>query len=291
MRDLPVISPAAAPAFLYKLQDNPSDPMRGPLDVAVDNQGRVFVSDTENGRILRFDANGLLEMSFGEQQLEQPYGVDVYRGRVFVADLTTTRIEVFSDGGDFLYTLAESGTDALGSFMPTVLAVDKNSGNIYFADVFEHRILVVDTDGNKKHEFGRPGSGVGELAYVNGIALGSDGKIYVSDSNNARVQVFSADGENVFEVYDGKEYEDGAFSLPRGIAVDRDGSVWVADTLTHSISVFKGNKRKLLFGELGINEGELYFPNGLTLDSQGNIYIVERGLNRVSIFGYRLGNR
>jgi DNA-binding beta-propeller fold protein YncE len=279
-----------APSFLYALQDNPADPMQGPMDVAVDELGRVFVSDTDNGRMLRFDKNGILEASFGEQELEQPYGVDVFRGRVYVADLAKGRIQVFSDMGGFLYTLVESGAEVFGSFMPTVLTVNKNNGDVYFADVFEHRIVIVENDGKKKHEFGRPGSEVGELAYPNGIALDGSGRVYVSDSNNARVQVFSPDGQDVLEVYDGTLYDDGAFSLPRGISVDQSGSVWVADTLTHSISVFKGNKRVLLFGELGVNEGELYFPNGLTVDKQGHIYIVERGLNRVSVFGYRLRN-
>ena len=112
----------------------------------------------------------------------------------------------------------------------------------------------------------------------------------VSDSNNARIQIFDLLGEEIIDIVDEKS-EDGELSLPRGICMDSSDNLWVVDALTHSIHVFNGKRRVLQFGQLGVAEGELYFPNSLTIDKNGQIYITERGLNRVSVFGYRLTNQ
>lgn len=288
--DVPIISTRLVPTFLYRLQDNPADPMQGPLDVAIDELGRIYVTDTENNRVLAFDKDGLVDFSFGEAELERPYGIDVYSGRVYVADMGSGKIQVYSDRGAFLLTLATAGENGFDSFIPTGLAVERDSGDIYFADVFNHQVIIVDNKGTLKKTFGLPGSGKGEFAFPNGLSFDGQGNVVVSDSNNARVQVFSSMGESVLQVVDGKE-EDGELSLPRGISVDSKGHVWVIDALTHSVHVFNGKRRVLRFGSMGIDEGELYFPNGLTVDDKGNIYITERGLNRVSVFGYRLANQ
>ena len=83
-------------------------------------------------------------------------------------------------------------------------------------------------------KWGLYGVGHGQFSNPKGVAVASDGSVYVADADNHRIQKFTSSG--VFVTNWGKygiRYED--FGQPRGVAVATDGSVYVADTLNHRI--------------------------------------------------------
>jgi DNA-binding beta-propeller fold protein YncE len=119
---------------------------------------------------------------------------------------------------------------------------------------------------------GNRGSGPSEFNELRGLAIGKEGRIYLSDKDNHRIQIFTSEFkfERSFGV---KGSEPGQFDGPRGIAIDNDGNVFVVDT---------GNKRIQKFDYAGTfidqfgSEDEqslLIHPWGLSIDKIGNIYV------------------
>lgn len=269
------------PVFQYFLQEAG---LSAPLAVAIDPLGQVFVADSRNGRIVTFDSQGNKTGEFGSGQLIRPVGVAEIDGFVYVADLVTQRIEVFTATGHYRRTLLASGeNEQVGVFVPVAIAADRQSGLLYFSDSTGHRVVALDREGTFAFTIGRPGSEPGAFLYPGAITVGAGGNIYVADTNNARVQVFSPGGRKVLRQLPSAPDEE-MFSLPRSLAVDAQGNLWVADSVTHRVTVFGGGKKLFAFGELGVSEGELYFPNAIAFDYAGRVYVVERGLNRVSVF-------
>ncbi|MBS4023821.1 MAG: SMP-30/gluconolactonase/LRE family protein [Dethiobacter sp.] len=282
----------AAPVFLFSFGEMPwPDELKRPMALVFDGLGSLHVSDFEAGAVRVFSKEGEYLYSYGEHgagNLQTPYGLAYYSGRVYVADNIARRVLTFSRKGEFLGVFLASGEGEADVFIPTALAVNLDNGHLYIADVYGHRVLVADQQGKVLFSVGSGGGGTGELSYPNGVALDKKSNIYVADSSNARIQVFSPDGDRVERIIGGKGKSD-SLSVPRGLAVDNNGLLWLADVLTHTVSVFNGANRLYELGGLGTDEGLLYFPNSVALAGDGSLYVAERGLGRISVFGNRGG--
>ena len=183
---------------------------------------------------------------------------------------------------------------------PRGIAVDSH-GDIYVADSRNHRIQKIGKDGKFVNQFGGffnvgggdvkklTGTAPGKLNEPNGVAVGPDDSVYVIDTWNGRVQVFSSKGKekSIFTTDDG-------FWGPREIAVSANGLVYVADTGKHRIVEFDTNGKKLrAWGKLdpktgqatkGDKQGEFNEPIGLALDQAGNLYVADRLNYRIQVF-------
>lgn len=139
---------------------------------------------------------------------------------------------------------------------------------------------------------GSAGSAEGQLSYPRGIAVSPSGLIYVADSQNHRIQKFSADGEylsswGTYAIVDTGNAPGGTFNEPWGIAVAPDGNVFVADTWNHRIQKFTADGKFItMWGAPGLAESPTQFwgPRGIAVDSNGLVYVTDTGNNRVVIF-------
>ncbi|MFO7698712.1 MAG: hypothetical protein R6X16_16370, partial [Anaerolineae bacterium] len=134
---------------------------------------------------------------------------------------------------------------------------------------------------------GSAGSDQGQLRSPKGIAVGTAGNLYVADSQNHRIQVFTPDGSFLRE-WGTQGAGPGQLQEPWGVAVANDGTVYVADTWNHRVQVFAASGAYLrewgIFGETGDNvtlDGAFYGPRGVALDSAGNLYVSDTGNKRV----------
>jgi len=197
----PLASWGRAGEYGFDAPLDPTDGFWGPRDVAVDEQGLIYISDTGNKRIRVYSSDGV-EAVFqydignggsGPGELDEPSGLAIHSdGRLFVADTWNRRIAVFSlDGGhrdDFRVRGWYNN-----SFNRPYLALDESRDTLYITDPDVKRILVYDTAGECLGSFGEAGDSavVGQFQKIGGIAVDSDGFVYVSDSGAGRVLKFA----------------------------------------------------------------------------------------------------
>jgi DNA-binding beta-propeller fold protein YncE len=135
-------------------------------------------------------------------------------------------------------------------------------------------------------QWGSPGSGNGQFNQPDGIAVDSNGNVYVSDMWNNRVQKFSSSGE-----YLTQWGSDGLLAFPAGLAVDDNNNVFVADRDHHRIIKFNDSGTSLtLWGSYGGSASQFNLPMGLAVDNSGNIYVADTWNHRIQKFsdGYPL---
>lgn len=265
---------------------------KSPTGIALDKDGTIYVADTDNHSIQKFDKDGKFQARWGgdpgsaEGSFYYPRGLATGPdGEVFVSDSGNNRIQKLDAEGNYLHTwgkfgFAWKGAD-IGRFdVPWGVATDRD-GNVFITDTSNARVQKFSHDGTPLLKWGRDGSFDGAFFYPRGIAVDFVGNIYVADEGNHRIQKFDARGS--FLTKWGREGSGpGQFKSPWGVACDALGHVYVVDQSNHRIQKFDGNGTFLCaWGNRGLTEAQLNFPSGLAIDKEGHVYVVDSGNNRV----------
>jgi DNA-binding beta-propeller fold protein YncE len=129
-----------------------------------------------------------------------------------------------------------------------------------------------------------PGDRDGELNRPSGLAFGADDNLYLVDSRNNRVQVFTKEGKFLFK-WGGSGSGDGELNIPWGIDIDKNGDVYVVDWRNDRIQKFAPDGRFLMkFGASGQGDGEFNRPTGVAVDKDGTIYVTDFKNDRLQVF-------
>ncbi len=133
-----------------------------------------------------------------------------------------------------------------------------------------------------------------QLTNPHGIALASDGSIYVADSRAHRILHFSPDGQTLINSWgqfaaaaNNVQPEGGYFNEPWGVAVGPDGSVYVTDTWNYRIQKFTADGEFVTaWGTMDLTQGGpvFYGPRGIAVDREGRVYVTDTGNKRVVVF-------
>jgi tripartite motif-containing protein 71 len=172
--------------------------------------------------------------------------------------------------------------------LPSGIAIDPSSGNVYVADTGNNRIQVFSNDGTYVSKWGeyREVSRNGTLKFPQRIALDEQGNVYVADTGNNRIQVFSNNGTYVSK-WGRYGIGNGSFNQPSGIAIDpSSGNVYVADTGNNRIQVFSNDGTYVSkWGEFGRSEVGVRLPADIVIQSSSdNILITDTGNGRILVF-------
>ncbi|MDH5536843.1 MAG: 6-bladed beta-propeller, partial [Betaproteobacteria bacterium] len=201
---------------------------RSPTGIALGPGGRVLVADAELGLIAQLDRDGNPVASIGRGVLQRPTGLayDAARGRIYVADTQAHDIKVFDEQGTLQTVIGRRGSSEGEFNFPTYLTLA--GGELYVTDSMNSRIQVLSPqDGQVRLRFGTLGLYVGNLVRPKGVAVDSDGNIYVVESYYDHLLVFNRHGEFLMGI-GGAGQATGRFFLPSGVWVDSRDRVFVA---------------------------------------------------------------
>ncbi len=212
-----------------------------PKGLCLDRAGRVVVNEPHYSRVNHFSPEGKLVFSWGIHgtnggQLAFPRAVAVNsQGEILVSEYgLVERVQRFGpDGQSWRGTFGKAGHQPGDFNRAEGLCVDARD-RIYVADSCNHRIQVFAPDGSFLREYGRPGTGLGELSYPYDVRVDNDGYQFVCEFGNSRIQVFAPDGQP-FEIIGGPGTEPGRFNNPWGVALDGAGNLYVADSQNHRV--------------------------------------------------------
>ncbi|MFC1566743.1 carboxypeptidase regulatory-like domain-containing protein [bacterium] len=133
-------------------------------------------------------------------------------------------------------------------------------------------------------QWGSSGTSDGQFKYPNGIAIDSNGNVYVTDKDNHRVQKFTSDGTFITK-WGSYGSGDGQFNKPAGIAVDASDNVYVVEQYNHRIQKFTSDGILInTWGSYGYSDGKFCYPVGIAIDRSGNIYVVDTSNSRIQKF-------
>jgi DNA-binding beta-propeller fold protein YncE len=238
-----------------------------PRGVATDGWGNLYVADSANNRIQKFDSQGRFLTRFGRN---------------------------LGDG---------SAGSARGEFRdPRGLATDL-AGNLYVADHGNNRVQKLTASGSFLQVWGRNGGdtssgrGPGEFRHPRGVAVDRAGQLFVADKDNNRIQKFSPRGD--FMGSWGRNLGDGSpgsgsgqFRIPYSVAVDPVGHIYVADTGNNRIQELRSDGAFISRfghnggdGSPGAAPGDFRTPYGVASDCRGDVYVSDEGNNRIETFG------
>ncbi len=234
------------------LGDAPGGTFNEPWGVAVGPDGSVYVSDTWNHRVQKFDANGkFIKMwgDFGQSDaanqgvLYGPRGISVdANGHVYLADTGNKRIVVFDSDGNFITQIGSEGFD-VGKFSEPVDAKLDAQGNVYVTDTWNQRIQVFSPSSDGKIftplrqwpvEEGWKSQTLDNKPY---ITVAPNGHVFITDPEGYRVIEYTAEGAFV-QTWGTYGTDNATFGLASGIAVDAKGLVWVTDSANNRLMRF-----------------------------------------------------
>jgi sugar lactone lactonase YvrE len=209
-------------------------------DAAFDAKGNIYVLDTGNHRVQKFDPDRKFLLAWGstgdgEGQFLAPPSIAVSPdGRVYVPDEKRHDVQIFDSEGTFLGAFGESGSGDGQFSLPAGVALDA-SGDVWVADYTSGRIQRFSADGEFRDAWGSPGSGDGQISSPDGVAVDAMGRVVVIEAGNGRVQALTADGRFLAKI--GGRGDPVQFSGGNAIAVDEIGTIYVSDDL--SVKAFR----------------------------------------------------
>lgn len=291
--------------------------LAGEVHVGDAGESRVTVFTTAGAFERSYGTGGSLA-----GQLAVPAGVAAFGGEVVVADNSNARVAIFAADGTFrraygrgvlvlpgTCTTATGCTQArqgeIGGIFRTPAGVAVAGDEVFVVEDGNRRVQVFDRDGTFLRAFGKGvdrtpgsatpdvcttlcgrgtgGSGPGALAAPKGVAV-AGGEVFVVDSGNQRVSVFSTAGTFLRNV-GGPAAQDGGLSFPWGIAA-AGGELYITDLgLAQVIVLTPAGALVRTIGSFGTGPGELRRPFDVDVDPAADRVVVADDLNgRVGVF-------
>lgn len=249
--------------------------------VAVDGKGHVYVLHRGVRPIMEFAPDGRMVRSWGDDMFIRAHAIRIDpEGNIWTVDNDTHQVLKMDPNGRVRMVFGRRGqsgeTDELFN-RPTDVAFGPN-GEIYVTDGYGNsRVVKFSKEGRYITAWGKHGKGEGEFDLPHTVVVDQQGRVYVGDRENYRVQVFDADGKFLTQ-WD-------HVGSPWGLDFHPDGTLMMADG--HNDRIVKVSLDGEVLGAFGRNgrmPGDLNFGHHIAVDAEGNVFVSEIKNQRVQKF-------
>ncbi len=254
-----------------------------PGGIAIDGNGRVYVSDEHLNRITVFTASGDFVSNWGtsgseEGELNGPSGIAFDSDdNILVSDARNHRVQRFTKDGVFLSAMGGAGSGDGELDLPWGLTTNAD-GEVFVTDWGNDRVQRFSPDGQFVAQYGSPGRGDGQFVRPAGVAVDTDGYIYVADWGNERVQILDSEGRFVQKL--------------RGEATH---STWAEDFLGANTEEAEARSRADLEPQIDFFNDDpheesshieklFWGPVSIMLDSENRVYVTETHRHRIQVY-------
>jgi len=260
--------------------------LQAPRGLAVDPSGNVFVADTGNFRVVKFDASGrevavIGRKGSGPGEFERAWlpGVDG-KGQLYVLDPSNGRVSVFGSDGKYLRKFGESA----GFYSPSGLAVAKD-GTVAVADTGGNRVVVFGPDGQRR---GEPIASTpqGKLIQPTDAAFDAKGNIYVVQPTgpNGKGTLYRFDPDGKYQTAWVITSVPSTTDTPR-LAVGPDGRVYLSDVENGRLIAYDPDGKKTTPFTFAAGDMNRFRRIGnIAVDEKGRIFVMDVD----AALGYRL---
>ena len=258
--------------------------------LAVDDKDQIWVHTRANPPVQVYDAAGKYVRGWGEGIIGSAHYLKIGpQGNIWMADVKDHVVRQFTPEGKLLKTLGtpgEPGDDERHLSRPTDMAITPD-GQVFVSDGYGNsRVVHFDRKGKFVKAWGKAGTGPGEFNLVHGIVVDSNGRLYVADRSNVRIQVFDQSGKFIEQWLN--------LLVPWGLTITKDDEIWTCGSspMAHEetdamlgcppkdqVFMKLSTTGKLLQlwtvpkGEDGQEQpGEVNWLHAIAVDSKGNIY-------------------
>lgn len=233
----------------------------------------IFILNNELGDLVAW---------WGADTFVMPHGLTIdNEDNVWLTDVGLHQIFKFDHAGNLLMTLGERGVvgeDSAHFNMPTDVAISPD-GSFYVSDGYGNsRVIKFSPEGDYITSWGNKGTAPGEFDVPHSITVDSQGRVYVADRGNARIQVFDEAGQFI------KEWKSSSLGRPWAVRIDASGDIFVVDGGDQN--EFWPDRARILklssegqvlasFGSYGRMAGQFIWPHTIAIGSDGALYVGE----------------
>ncbi|PWB53760.1 MAG: hypothetical protein C3F18_07170 [Nitrosomonadales bacterium] len=279
--------PTAGVRHLFDITGQGAGGLSLPTDVAVSSDGRIYVVDGGNHRVVGFDRNGKHFLTIGSKgpgdgQFKDPVGIGTDgKGRLYVADTGNHRIQVFGADGRFQYgfPVVDSGL----AIRPIDVATDASGNKIYVSGNNNHKIMEFAAPGRLVRQWGGNGESGGLFRYPASVAVSTEGDVYIADALNSRVQGFDNEGTLLIQVGTWGVLP-GQLFRPKGVAIDGKQNIYISDSYMDVIQVYDSEGRFLHVLGHGGKPQRFVSAGGIAIGTDNRLYAAEILRNKVSVY-------
>jgi sugar lactone lactonase YvrE len=284
--DPALMVPQQAPPLDYVVAPAPlsipeGTTMGAPASVAIDARGHLIVLTRGKQAFFEFDENGRYQRSFGDGLFTRAHGLRIDAdGNYWTTDVGAHTVMKFSPDGALLLSLGVKGeagewNEATGSRhfnQPNDIAFASN-GDVFVVEGHtpgaggDARVLKFDKTGKFLKTWGGKGTGPGQFQVAHGIAIDGMGRLWVTDRENQRIQVFDADGKYITE----HKYA----GLPCALSIGSDAIYMVNGFAAQLLKLDLDGKVLGALGAPGKGPGEFGEAHMVAVSRSGDVYVAD----------------